>query len=313
MDGFGKLTIKKPNRLVDLHTHTFYSDGVLSPSDLVEKAKKTGLAAIAITDHDSINGLKEGLAVGKKFGVEVVPGAEITSYPDEKQEFHFLGYYLDWENKGLQKVLEESQKGREERAKKVIKKLNSFGYLINFGDLKAFSRGTIVQPHIAWLVINDKQNKKKLLSDFGGIPSTGDFIVKYLIPGAPAYESRETLPPKEAIDLIHKYNGLVVLGHPCWSITKKEGSDLIFDDAKVKKLVKLGLDGIEVFAHRENEEDTKKCVDHYGKIAKEAGLLVTGGSDYHGFGSAGKELGFSDFYLEVPYKALENLKAKVKN
>src|SRR4030043_1073259 len=233
MAGSNRFTAEK---FIDLHAHTYYSDGSLSPEDLVKKAKEIGLAAVGIADHDNIDGLAEGLADGKKYNIEVLPSVEITSYPDSEIEFHILGYFINWQDKNFQKALKESQKEREKRAKKVIKNLNNFGYLINFGDLRSLSRGTIVQPHIAWLVINDLENRKKLISDFGKIPSTGEFIVKYLVPGAPAYEPRSVIKPKEAIDLIHNVGGLAIIGHPCWSLVKKESDGLIFDDGYLEKL-----------------------------------------------------------------------------
>lgn len=298
------------SRIIDLHTHTYYSDGALSPTQLVKKAKEVGLAAIAIADHDNIGGLDEGLEAGKKLGLEVIPAIEVTSYPDPKTEFHLLGLFIDHKNKKLNKELDESQKGREKRAKKVIANLNRLGYHIEFGDLRSIARGTIAHPHLAWLVINDMENKKKLFRDFGGRPTTGDFIRKYLIPGAPAYEARPTVKPKEAIDLIHEAGGLTFIAHPCWNLAKKEDGKFSFDSRYLADLIKKGIDGIEVYAHRETEEDTKVCVAHYEKIAKKENLAVSGGSDYHGFGSAGKELGFTDFYLKVPYSILETLKKR---
>ncbi len=203
------------------------------------------------------------------------------------------------------------QEERRKRAEKVINNLNSLGYQIDFGDLRVLARGTIVQPHIAWLVINDTQNRDRLIRDFGKIPTTGDFIVKYLIPGAPAYESRETIAPKEAIRLIHAVRGIAILAHPCWSLAKKQEGEIIFNENYLSNLIKFGLDGLEVYAHRETQKDTKICVEHFEKICQKENLLITGGSDYHGFGSAGKALGFTDFYLKVPYEVLENLKSKI--
>src|SRR3989344_75922 len=299
------------SRTIDLHTHTVFSDGALSPGELVQKAKEVGLAAIAITDHDNIDGLEKGIAVAKKFGVELIPGVEITSYPDTTQEFHFLGFFVDWKNKSFQKTLKSFQEERRKRAEKVINNLNSFGYQIDFVDLRFLARGTIVQPHIAWLVINDTQNRDKLIRDFGKIPTTGDFIVKYLIPGAPAYEPRETIAPKEAIELIHAVRGIAILAHPCWSLAKKQESEIIFNEDYLSNLIKFGLDGLEVYAHRETEADTKLCVKHFEKTCQKENLLITGGSDYHGFGSAGKALGFTDFYLKVSYEVLDDLKSKI--
>ena len=105
---------------------------------------------------------------------------------------------------------------------------------------------------------------------------------------------------------------MAILAHPAWSLVKKENGKLIFDDEYLDQLVKVGLDGLEVYAHRENEEDTRVCVEHYLDLAQKKKLAESGGSDYHGFGSAGKDLGFADFYLKVPYQVLEDLKSKNK-
>jgi len=104
-----------------------------------------------------------------------------------------------------------------------------------------------------------------------------------------------------------------VFAHPCWTaVTKKDGK-LVFDDEKFEPLVRAGIDGVEALAHRENEADTRSCVGHFTALAKKHKLVVTGGSDYHGFGSAGKQLGFADFYLKVPYRVLEELKLRHRN
>jgi len=297
-------------KFVDLHTHTIFSDGALSPTQLVKKAKEIGLAAIAIADHESTDGVEEGMDAGKKLGVEVLPAVEISSYPDSQTEHHILGYFINYKNKNFQKALKDVRDSREKRARKVVDNLNKLGYQITFGDVKALATGTIVQPHIAWAVINDAENHVKLKKDFGEIPGTGDFIRKYLILGKPAYEPRKALTPKEAISLIHKVGGLAVFAHPCWTAAEKKDGRLVFKDEKFEEVVKGGLDGVEVFAHRENEKDTKACVEHFTNLAKKYKLVITGGSDFHGFGSAGKGLGFKDFYLKVPYRVLEELKKR---
>lgn len=299
-------------KYIDLHTHTIRSDGALTPEELVKKAKEIGLVVIAIADHENTDGIDPATRVGKKLGIEIVPAVEITSYPDPKTEHHILGYFIDYKDKKFQEVLSDIRKSREEKSKKIVKRLNSLGFEINYGDLKALASGTIVSPHIAWSVINDLENREKLKKEFGQIPSTGEFIRKYLVPGTPAYEPREALTPKEAIDLIHSVSGIAVLAHPCWSIVGKENDKLIFDYAKFKEMVKEGLDGVEALAHRENPEDTKKCVEHFTKQAKKYKLLITGGSDFHGFGSAGKNLGFEGFYLKVPYSILDDLGKKAR-
>ena len=302
--------IKKLERYIDLHTHTIHSDGALTPEELVKKAKEINLAAIAVADHENIDGIETAERVGKKLGVEIIPAVEITSYPNPETEHHILGYFINYKDKQFLKELSKIQKIREERSKKVIKNLNGLGYLINFGDLRAATSGTIVAPHIAFSVITDVENHKKLKQDFGSIPTTGEFIQKLLVPGAAAYESREALTPKEAIDLIHSVGGVAVLAHPCWTIAKKESGKLTFNDKEFKNVVDVGIDGVEALAHRENVADTKECVDHFSALAKKYKLLVTGGSDFHGMGSAGKGLGFSDFYLKIPHSVLEELKKK---
>lgn len=297
------------NGFIDLHTHTIYSDGGLTPTELVQKAKETGLAAIAIADHDSVSGLPEGFAEAERQGVELVPAIEMSSYPNDKTEYHILGYFIDWEDKWLQDTLAHFQKVREERAEKVVEKLKELGYKITFDEVKAQAKGTIVQPHIAYVVVNDPENSEKLTREFGQMPKTGDFIREHLIPGKDAYIAREKLTPKEAIELIHRVGGIAVLAHPCWNLCKKVEDKLVFDDQPLAELVQIGLDGIEVYCHRENEADTKEAVEHYLQKARLLNLVVSGGSDFHGYGSAGKQLGFTDFYLKVQYSVLQELKS----
>ncbi|MDP2671148.1 MAG: PHP domain-containing protein [bacterium] len=295
---------------IDLHTHTIYSDGGLEPEELVRKAKEIGLSALAIADHDSVSALEEGLKIAQEVGIELVPALEISSYPDEENEFHILGYFIDWQNSVLVSTLKHFQEVRDKRAHKIAERLNELGYQVSYEEIRKQAKGTIVQPHVAAAVIGNPANEKKLKQEFGVSPKTGDFIREHLIQGKDAYITREALTPKEALDLIHKAGGITSLAHPCWNLVKKDSAsgELVFDDAGLKELVKIGLDGIEVYAHRENEADTRACVDHYLKLATELNLVASGGSDFHGYGSAGKKLGFEDFYLKVPDAVLDELK-----
>lgn len=298
---------------IDLHTHTIYSDGGLTPNQLVVKAKEAKLKAIALTDHDNIAATEVAMLKGKELGVEVIPAIEITAYIDETADFHILGYFIDIRNRTLRKKLEFFQKEREEKNRKIVKNLNGLGYKIEFNEVKKIAKGTIAAPHVAFVVINKKENEARLEEEFGKIPDTGEFIREYLIMGAKAYEPRSAATPAEAIDLIHEAGGLAVLAHPCWNLAEKDGKKIIFNDKVIEDLAKIGLDGLEVYAHRENEADTKKCIEHFEKVAAKYKLAVSGGSDFHNFGSAGKDLGFADFYLKVPYKILADLKKRVKN
>jgi len=149
--------------MVDLHLHSSASDGTFSPQELVQLAFQLNFKAIAITDHDSVEGVAPALKAQEKYeDLEVVPAVEITSYPKPETEHHILGYFVDYKDKNFQKALSAIRSAREERSKKVVKNLNKLGFLINFGDVKALASGTIVAPHIAWVVINDSENREKL-------------------------------------------------------------------------------------------------------------------------------------------------------
>ncbi|HSX58359.1 MAG TPA: PHP domain-containing protein [Candidatus Saccharimonadales bacterium] len=302
----------KKEKFIDLHTHTIFSDGGLTPNALVMRAKDAGLSAISVTDHDNLLAMDVAILKGAELGVEIVPGIELTAYVDETLDLHILGYFIDKKNRPLNERLEYFKKQREIKSKKVVDNLKELGYKIDYNEVKKIARGTVAAPHLAYVLINNSANSEKLTKEFGELPTTGIFIRDYLAAGGKAYEPREAATPEEAINLIHGAGGLAVLAHPCWNLCAKVGSKLVFDDQWVDRLVKLGLDGIEVWAHRENEKDTEKAVAHYEKLADKYKLIKTGGSDFHGFGSAGKELGFGDFYLKVPYEILENLKSKVK-
>ncbi len=297
---------------IDLHTHTIYSDGGLTPNQLVVKAKEVGLKAIALTDHDNIAATEVAILKGKELGVEVIPAIELTVYVDENTDLHILGLFIDHRNRQLRKKLEFYQKEREDKSRKVVKNLNGFGFRLEFNEVKKLAKGTIAAPHIAFLVIGKKENEAKLVEEFGKMPTTGEFIQSYLTTGAKAYEPRSAATPYEAIDLIHEAGGLAILAHPCWNLVEKDGKKLVFNDKVIDDLVKIGLDGIEVYAHRDNEEDTKKCVEHYEKLVSKLKLAVSGGSDFHEFGSAGKDLGFENFYLKIPYSILVDLRKRVK-
>jgi predicted metal-dependent phosphoesterase TrpH len=293
---------------IDLHAHTIYSDGGLTPIALVMRAKEIGLKSLAVTDHDNLSAIEVATIKGAELGVEIIPGIELTAYVDETLDLHILGYFIDKKNRHLNERLEFYKKQREAKSKKVIENLNKLGYKIDFNEVKKLAKGTIAQPHLAYIIVNKKENTEKLTEEFGEIPTTGDFIRDYLAVGGKAYEMREAASPEEAINLIHEAGGVAVLAHPCWNLAAKVGSKLIFDDQWVERLVKLGLDGIEVYAHRDNRDDTEKAVAHYEKVADKYKLIKTGGSDFHGFGSAGKDLGFVDFSLKIPNSCLADLK-----
>lgn len=297
-------------KYTDLHTHTIYSDGLLTPSELVKRAKEIGLSSISITDHDSITGLEEAISEGKRIDLEVIPGIELTAYDEKETEFHILGYLIDYQNEQLRENLEEFKKEREIRAEQVLANLNEIGFSVTMEEVKAFSKGVIVLPAIAQAVVANKNNQERLEKEFGTIPEVGTFIRAYLIVGKPAYVKRKSHTPQEIIGIIHRFGGLAVLAHPGWSIVSADSEGVFkFDErGDLNKLVNFGLDGVEVYAHRDQEEATRTCVEYFERAAKEKNLLLTGGSDFHGHKGLGKNLGYQDFYLKVPEQLVNILK-----
>jgi len=259
--------------MIDLHTHTTASDGDFSPSKLVKYAEKKGLQAIAITDHDTVDGLDEAKAV--RSSVEVISGVEI-SCDNPKQgfiDFHILGLFIDHKNKDLTDLLNKSKKARIEQKRLIIKKLNELGFKVTFDEARGFAKGEIGRPHIAMALIKNYPGKFK---------DIGDVFVQVLGNSKPGFVPRKTIiTGKEAIDAIHAAGGVAILAHP----------GVYSDDDALQLIdffVKEGGDGIETeYAYSSNIKGVTKergieKIRLFKKIAKEKGLLESGGSDYHG-------------------------------
>jgi predicted metal-dependent phosphoesterase TrpH len=249
---------------IDLHVHTTASDGTLSPSALVQYAKDKGLRTIAITDHDTVEGIEEGLQAGSDLGLEVIPGVELSvDFP--KGTMHLLGYYIDHTNAELQDKLLVVQQARAERNLKMVEKLRGLGIDIDLSELKeAPEHGQIGRPHFAYTMVQK-----------GYVQNIQDAFDRYLGKGGPAYVEKFKFPPEEAMHFIIKAGGVTVLAHP-FTLNKPEQKDL---EDVIVKLKGQGLDGIEVFYPEHSEGQTKL----YRTLAKKHGLLLTGGSDFHGF------------------------------
>lgn len=252
----------------DLHVHTKASDGDYSPTDVVKKAKEARLKTIAITDHDTLEGIEEAQKAGEKFGIRVISAVELsTKYKGKSVDI--LGYNIT-AGKELKRILLRLQEGREERAKRIIGKFNDLGFSITLDDVRAFSEdGLIARPHIAKAIV-----KKGYIADYQTV------FDDYLADGKPCAVDKIILTPKEGISLIHQAGGEAVLAHPVY----------IGDDHLVRELLTFGFDGIEVWHRSQNKTDNEK----YKKIAEEFGLLMTGGSDFHNdhhqLGQFGKEV-----------------------
>lgn len=267
--------------LADLHTHTNASDGILSPFELVKLAKKQGLAAIAITDHDTVDGLEAGIEAGKKVGITVVPGVELSTQLG-KDEIHILGYFIDYTDPDFRAALKSYSLARINRGKKIVEKLQDLGIYVDWNKImNRFGKGSIGRPHIARALLEKEY--------VGSIEEAFD---KYLNPGASAYVPRLKLEPKEAIKLIKSAKGVPVLAHP----------GIIQSPNLVARLVPCGLMGIEVYYPLHDLTH----IQYYKSLCKKYNLVATGGSDYHGIGAdSKKKLGLS----YVGYHVVEKLRA----
>jgi predicted metal-dependent phosphoesterase TrpH len=262
---------------VDLHTHTVYSDGHLTPEALVEYAVKKGLAAVAITDHDSIEAFDRAhVAAARR--IEMVPGVEISSAL-EGLDLHILGYFVDPEHEPLHRRLLAFQTERRRRAGQILDRLASLGVRLDVEEIfAAAGPGVVGRPHVAAALVRA-----------GAAVNLDDAFRRYLGANGAAFVPRPAFHPQEAIALVHAANGVSVLAHP--------GSQLA--DAVIERLVSVGLRGIEVW----HPQHTPSTVRRYRTLAERLDLVETGGSDFHGF-TQGTDLGD----LDVPYVALLRLK-----
>jgi len=267
-------------KFADLHVHTSASDGDFSPEEVIRQAKEIGLAAVGIADHDTVGGIEEALAASEKYGVETVPGVELSS-EFEQSEVHILGYFIDWHDRGFNDELHKFQEARKVRAGKILEKLHKLGINISYEEVATVAGdGVIGRPHIA-----------EALAQRGYVRTKDAAFAKYLAYGRPAYAPKYRLMPKIAIHMIHRVGGVAILAHPVFA----QANHLLPD------LVEFGLDGIEVYHSKHDSAKT----EYYKKIAEELHLLVTGGTDCHG---ANSPLGT----VKVPYECVEKMKARHK-
>lgn len=274
----------------DLHLHTTASDGSNAPAEVVALAREKGFAAIAITDHDTVEGLAEALEAGTKLGVEVIPGIELSTLEHDR-EIHILGYYLDWENELLQAKLKRFIEARRERAVKMVEKLNTLGCHISLKRVKEISGGPFIgRPHIARALL-EKGYINELSDAF-----TADFIGR----GGRAYAERFKLTPPDGIQLVLQFGGIPVLAHPGF-LSKGEP----LQATELTHLVDAGLLGMEIIYSKHTPEQQH----YYGKIARDLGLIITGGSDCHGDHGGNPLLGS----IRLPYQHVETLKAYLQS
>ena len=276
---------------IDLHTHTTRSDGSATPEELIQLASSKRAQAVAITDHDTVAAIVEARAAADRFGIEFVAGIEISA-EYSPGTMHILGYCIDEESMGLAEKLNGLKKAREQRNPQIATRLQSLGFGISYDEVAQIAGSEIVgRPHFA-----------RLMVERGYVASIQEAFDLFLKKDAPAYVEKARLSPSDSIALIHEAGGIAVLAHPYQ--LKLSCYEQV--DELVGQLASLGLDGIEAIYSRHSAIERAS----YSRIAAHHGLLVTGGSDYHGSYKPDISIvsGLGD--LNVPYALLEAVKAR---
>ncbi|ABM29321.1 PHP domain-containing protein [Nitratidesulfovibrio vulgaris] len=275
-------------RFIDLHTHTTASDGSDSPADLVRKATEAGLAAVAVTDHDTVAGLDEAVAMGHETGIEVVRGCEL-GVRSEYGEIHILGLWLPEKPETLLDAMKELRRHRNERNERIVDNLRTLGMDITYEEVRALSGGVSVgRPHIALALLRH-----------GYIRTPQEAFDRFIGPGAPAYAPKKVFSPAEGVRLLASCGATVAIAHPMLLRCPEEWLDDTVADLKA-----AGLDAIEAYHSEHSHKDERRCVD----IADRHGLVLTGGSDYHGKAKPAISLGRGRGGLRVTTHVLDNLK-----
>ena len=271
-----------PNGFVDLHVHSTASDGSRPPADVVAAAKRAGLSAIALTDHDTVGGIDEATRAGLVQGVRVVPGIELSAVEGDV-ETHILGLHLS-DTREMEATLAGLRDMRRTRAERIVLRLNELGVRVELAAvLEQAAGGAIGRPHVARAMIAE-----------GWAVDFRDAFDRYLGNGRPAYVPKERLAIVDAISLIHRAGGLAVLAHPAQGGTRE----------RIEAFVRDGIDGVEVRHPSHSSEDIARLsalVDYFG-------LVPSGGSDWHGAADGNRTLGT----MRVPAEWLARQDGRVR-
>lgn len=276
-------------QFVDLHMHSSYSDGIHKPEKLVAMAAEKGLKAIALADHDAVEGIDEALEAGERLGVEVIPAVELSVEFRKYHDVHLLGYYIDYHDAVFLEKLAAFRESRDRRGQAIIVNINAKLERENKGSMsyeeaEALAEGAFGRPHIA-----------RVLVDKGFAHDLQDAFERYLVP---CNVPKRYFPMDEALAEIKRLRGISVLAHPT-SISEDRNTLT----AIIKELAAMGLEGIEVYNNMCSNDDMsfleRQAIDH--------GLVMTGGSDFHGI-EAGIEMGVGRGHLSIPYSSAEALK-----
>ena len=275
------------NGTIDLHLHSICSDGKDTPEELVEASLGAGYRTISITDHDSVEGVPRAIESAKGKHIEIIPGIELSSV-DDSDDVHILGYYIDYKEPYFIKRIGFFKEKRRDRAEEIVKNLNKVGLDIKIDTVFRIAHGApIGRPHIAEALLSEEL-----------IDTYGEAFFRYIGANGPAYVPKYKVKPAEAIELILKNGGIPVLAHP----------GIMDRDELIIELKECGLMGIEAIHPLHVPEKQL----YYEKLANKYGLLITGGSDWHG---KGRNRSFRKMInsRKVPHKTISEMKLIIKN
>ena len=270
-------------KFADLHLHTQFSDGTFTPEELVLHAQKGGLSCIALTDHDTVEGCARTAAACAAVKMEFITGAELTA-EHQDTEVHIIGYFLDTQNPGLLARIATFQAVRQNRIHEMVAALNKMGIPLKVEAVFALANcRSPGRPHVARALVKEKL-----------VGSLDEAFERFLKKNRPAWVPKTTMSALESVELIHQAGGLAVMAHP----------GLNHNDDIIPELVDVGLDGIECF----HTKHSTSMSEHYLEIAEKHDLLVTGGSDCHGYSKGRPLIGT----VRLPYDHIERLHAARK-
>jgi len=278
-------------RYVDLHLHSTCSDGVHAPDEVVRLAVAAGCSAMALADHDSIDGVETAMRAGEKLGIEVLSGVELSVVWEEWHDIHLLGYGFDPRHRALLEALEEFRTFRETRNQKIVAAINTRlaeeqREPIDFARVAALAGGTLGRPHIA-----------RALMEKGYVRDMEEAFRRYL---RPCNVPKWAFPADQAIELIHRAGGVAVLAHPPFITPRRSRLARL-----VGAFAAMGMDGIEVY----NSGTGDDTLPWYLGLARRHNLIVTGGSDFHGIEGNSEKIGFIRGDARIPYRCVDEIRS----
>lgn len=292
---------------IDLHIHTNKSDGLLSPKEIIDEAKKKHVQTIAIADHDTVDAYTDEVYnYAKDNEIELITAVEIST-KTKKCGIHVLGYNIDTSNKYLNESLKKIRNARHDYLYNVANKLNEMNYILNINKLDMIE--AVTKAHIAMDIISNKTNEKQLLKQFGHIPSKGEFIETIMNENCPAYVKKETVTPKEAAEIIRKAGGKVVLAHPVAyihedNLTMNEILEIIND---------MKADGLEAnYIYTDRNNNIVNEIEKWNKFAEENHLFVTIGSDFHMEDGNHAEIGLENVGVVLEDEKADEILEKIR-